>query len=340
MNATFHKKKFRSFRDKTMNTPRPSNHRVDIKQLIKFLFPPGLQHPLVAGRLIAFGMYGPLDDNLRLHSGEKGNHVVQSYELDTMCDQFEKEDIYQVYITGNRSLATLSAVEKGEMLVGANPRTKTTKGKLTAQCNNAEMPAFNEEQIVEIFRELDTDEDGLYSFHDMQQRVVAFREERIRMLRELDIHGKVKNPPSWIMIETDPQLKAAKMREKYSVAESEEMKRTRAIANRKLGGPGRGRALVSGFVDPPSMFIKNEGYTPNELAGETNKLLSTRVYKMANIGPDMNDPGLVQNIRLMRTSAGVARENVAPWDDTSCLRKTGKGSFVKCAKSSTSLHNN
>ena len=122
-----------------MNTPRPASSKVDIKQLIKFLFPPGLQHPLVAGRLIAFGMYGPLDDNLRLHSGEKGNHVVQSYELDTMCDQFEKEDIMQVYITGKRSLATLSAVEKSEMVVGANPKTKTTRGKLTAQCNNAEV---------------------------------------------------------------------------------------------------------------------------------------------------------------------------------------------------------
>jgi len=264
---------------------------------------------------------------------------TQSYELDTMCDQFEKEDIMQVYITGKRSLATLSAFEKSEMLVGANPRTKTTKGKLVAQCNNKEMPAFNEEQIVEIFAELDTDEDGHYTFHDMQQRIVAFREERIRMIRELDIHGKVKSPPSWIMIETDPQLKAAKMKEKYSVEESAEMKRTRAIANRKLGGPGRGRALVSNYVDPPTMFIRNEGYTPNELAGETNKLLSTRVYKMANIGPDMNDPGLVQNIRLMRTTAGKARENVAPWDDTSCVRKTGRGSYVRCAKSSTSKFN-
>lgn len=319
-----------------MNTPRPISQKVDINELVEFLLPPKLQHPLVAGRLIAFGMYGPLDENLCLHSGEKGNHIVQSYELDTMCDQFEKEDILQVYISLNRPLASLSAYEKSELLVGANPKTKTTKGKLSYQMNNAEMPAFNAEQIVEIFRDCEKDADGLYTFHDMQQRVVSFREERIRMMRELDIHGKVKNPPSWILIETDPQLKAAKLREKYSVEESDEMKRTRAVANRKLGGPGRGRSLVSTFVDPETMFIKNEGCTPNELAQATNKLLSTRVFKMSEIGPDMNNPGLVQNIRLMRSSAGVERKNVAPWDDTSCVRKQGRGSFVRCAKSSTS----
>ena len=248
-----------------MNTPRPKTAKVDLNRLLDFLFPPGLQHPLVAGRLVAFGMYGPLDDNLCLHSGEKGMHVVQPYELNCMCDQFEREDIMQVYISSNRPLASLSISEKAEMLEGANRYTKITKGKLQCQMNNKHMPAFNQEQIIELFRDLERDEDGLLNYHEMQRKIVLFRAERIRMLREIDIHGKIKDPqPSWIRIETDPQLKAKKMKEKYSVEVSEEMKRTRAIANRRLGGPGRGRPLVTKFVAPQTMFIKNEGFTPNE----------------------------------------------------------------------------
>ena len=240
-------------------------------------------------------------------------HVVQPFELDCMCDQFEKEDIMQVYISKSRPLASLSRVEKAEMLEGANRNTKTTKGKLASQMSNAQMPAFNQEQIVELFREVEKDEDGLMLFHEMQQQIVKFRYDRIKMLREMDIHGKIKEPPSWIMIETDPQQKAKKMKEKYSIGISEELKRTKSIANRKLGGPGRGRSLVTNYVAPPTMFIKNEGFTPNEAANNTTKLLSTRVYRLANLGPDINDAGLVQNVQLIRQPAGKARKDAAPW---------------------------
>lgn len=286
--------------------------RVNISELLAFLFPAGFQHPLVAGRLIAFGMYGPLDSKLQLCSGERGMHKVQGYELNAMCDQFEREDIIQVYISPSRPLATLSSVEKAEMLEGANRNTKTTRGRLSQQMNNPQMPAFTAEQVVELFASCPRAEDGTYTFHDMQARVVQFRADRIRMLREMDIHGKVKDPPQWIMIETDPQLKARDMRAKYAIEMDEGMKATQAVSKRKLGGPGKGKARVSHFVAPETMFIKNEGFTPNEAAGATNKLLSSRVYKMANMS-EMNDPGLVQNVQLMRQQAGRPRKEVAPW---------------------------
>jgi hypothetical protein len=304
-----------TYRDKFVNTNAalPKTSSVHIEELMRFLFPAGLQHPLVAGRLVAFGMYGPLDPQGNLSSGEKGMHKVQSYELDAMCDQFEREDITQVYIDRNRPLATLSFSEKAEMMEGANRATKTTRGKLSAQMNNSQMPAFTQEQIVELFASLPRGEDGGVSFHLMQERIVQFRADRIRMLREMDIHGKVKDPPSWIMIETDPQLKAKNMRAKYAIEMDEGMKKTGRVAHRKLGGPGLGRSLVSNFVAPPTMFIKNEGFTPNEAASFTNKMLSSRVYKMSNIGPEMNNPGLVQNVYLQRQSAGPERRDVAPW---------------------------
>jgi len=295
------------------NNPLPRSSKVLVSDLLEFLFPPGFQHPLVAGRLIAFGMYGPFDEQLRLSSGEKGMHKVQGYELDAMCDQFEREDIITVYISSNRPLAALSFEEKAEMLEGANRATKTTRGKLSQQMNNKQMPAFTREQIGELFSDLEEDEEGRKSFHEMQLRVVEFRADRIKMLREMDIHGKVKDPPSWILIETDPQLKAKTMRAKYAIEMDESTKKTGRVAKRKLGGPGLGRSLVSSYVAPPTMFIKGEGNTPNEAAAFTNRMLSSGVYKMSEIGPEMNNPGLTQNVFLERQTAGPARRDVAPW---------------------------
>ncbi len=40
-----------------------SRYKVNVDQLLRFLFPPNLQHPLTAGRLFAFGECGPLVRN-------------------------------------------------------------------------------------------------------------------------------------------------------------------------------------------------------------------------------------------------------------------------------------
>lgn len=66
---------------------------VDLEDLVQFIFPTSLQHPLSTGRLIAFGLYGPLDSDARLRAGHKGSHVVGRWELDSLCRQFEREDI-------------------------------------------------------------------------------------------------------------------------------------------------------------------------------------------------------------------------------------------------------
>lgn len=69
---------------------------VDVDELLKFIFPGELQHPLSTGRLYAFGLYGPLDENAKLRAGCHGRRIVSPWELDTMCLQFEREDILQV----------------------------------------------------------------------------------------------------------------------------------------------------------------------------------------------------------------------------------------------------
>lgn len=69
---------------------------VDINELLRFVFPRGLQHPLSTGRLYAFALYGPLDENAHLRAGLKGTRPVSPWELDTLCLQLEREDILQV----------------------------------------------------------------------------------------------------------------------------------------------------------------------------------------------------------------------------------------------------
>lgn len=77
--------------------------KVDVQQLLDFIFPKSLQHPLSTGRLFAFAMYGPLDLDANLRSGHNGHRVVSTWEIDTMCLQFEREDLLQVggHRTGN-----------------------------------------------------------------------------------------------------------------------------------------------------------------------------------------------------------------------------------------------
>lgn len=78
------------------NVDRKREGKVDVNELLDFIFPKSLQHPLSTGRLYAFGMYGPLDENANLRAGHNGKRVVSAWEIDTMCLQFEREDILQV----------------------------------------------------------------------------------------------------------------------------------------------------------------------------------------------------------------------------------------------------
>lgn len=78
------------------NATGKQDGKVDVQELLEFIFPKSLQHPLSTGRLYAFALYGPLDSNSELRSGYNGQRVVSTWEIDTMCLQFEREDILQV----------------------------------------------------------------------------------------------------------------------------------------------------------------------------------------------------------------------------------------------------
>lgn len=86
----------KSMDDQNQNGKVKDKGKVDVEELLDFIFPKSLQQPLSTGRLYAFGMYGPLDSNARLRAGHNGQRVVSAWEIDTMCLQFEREDILQV----------------------------------------------------------------------------------------------------------------------------------------------------------------------------------------------------------------------------------------------------
>ena len=75
-----------------------TSDKASLDDLIRFLFPENLQHPLVAGRLIVYGLYGPLDDNLQLRTGPMKRNIVSDWQLELMCIQVEREDILCVYL--------------------------------------------------------------------------------------------------------------------------------------------------------------------------------------------------------------------------------------------------
>ncbi|CAM9109049.1 unnamed protein product, partial [Hapterophycus canaliculatus] len=146
--------------------------RVDVNELLDFIFPKSLQHPLSTGRLYAFGMYGPLDSKSRLHAGRNGEHVLSTWEIDTMCLQFEKEDILQVYLSGGRPLFVLNDAQKQEVIAQADSHLKTAKGRgYRRQVTRAE--------VVQLLSELLRDSAGLVSFHDAQKLILGYRQEQI-----------------------------------------------------------------------------------------------------------------------------------------------------------------
>lgn len=124
---------------------------IGLDQLLSFLFPPHQQHADSAGRLFVFALYGPLDAKSRLHSGEKGRHVVTDGELATMSRRMEREDILAVY-----RMCSLSQEDEEQVVSQVDHVLKN-------------FPQYTPRDITAMFESLPRDADGKLSFHDMQQ---------------------------------------------------------------------------------------------------------------------------------------------------------------------------
>ena len=117
----------------------------DLNDLLNFVFPQNLQHPLAASRLFIFGLYGPLDKDGNLRSGIGGKHVVSEYELETMCEQVEREDLVQIYLHKRRDMGLLSTKEQDSLINQADAKLKKEKGR-------AMLPKLTRQDIINILQ--------------------------------------------------------------------------------------------------------------------------------------------------------------------------------------------
>jgi len=270
-----------------------SKFRIDLERLISFLFPSGYQHPLVAGRLIAFGFYGPLDDKLNLRSGRRGDRVVLDYELEEICLQLEREDIVSIYLHRKRDLGLLSSAEQESIIAQADAHLKRAKGK-------ASLPRLTKPDIYAIFKQLPRDSNGLLSFHEMQRTIETWRNERIKQYKLVFPEmGGGSGPPDTRPHKTGP-----------------------------WEHPPPFKGLVSAAIAPKTLFIKKRGLTNADVVEEQNKLLTKYAFQITTAG-ETADPGITQNVRLLRD----VEPSLGNYDPFLVDKKTGKRSKARWSSS-------
>lgn len=181
----------------------------ELSELLGFVFPAGLQHPLSTGRLYAFGLHGPLV-NGELRSGRKGSHVVARWELDAMCDEFEREDLLRVYVD-----ASLSRREQEEIIAQADVKNRNGKGL---------MPQLTKDQVRELLEPLEND--GTINFDEAQRTILRFRDDRLQRLKIT--YPDVKKPQKIVIKQPEKKKKFALS---PSVAPAEMFKKNAGLTN-------------------------------------------------------------------------------------------------------------
>ncbi|CAM9694874.1 unnamed protein product [Heterosigma akashiwo] len=306
-----------------------------------FLFPPGLQHPLSTGRLFAFGLYGPLDENSQLRSGHKGQHIVQRFELDAMCQRFEREIILQVYL-GSDSFELLSESEVEAVIAQADRRTKVAKGK-------AGMPQVSREEAAALFADLPRDADGRLSFHDMQRKIWGLRVARGFSRDSQAAVGSFQSSDRGIQTDSGAEIAAGGLGGNSAIggglgdmgaAVSDAGEPGSGGGGFKLMDAGRQAPVsakkkgLSRRVAPPEMFQKGTGFTEMEISSQVNQLLSKHAFRITDIEHG-NASELTQNVQLLREIREP--DDGRKWDSNSCLRGSNIGGHVKTAKSATTV---
>lgn len=115
---------------------------VEIDDLLSFVFPEHLQHPLTAGRLFSYSSYGPLDGLKKLRSGYKRMHILNDNELESMSLQFDRDDILSIYAADFQNLST---AEQSMIIGQSDPKFKSGKGKSI-------LPTLTRTDVIDILK--------------------------------------------------------------------------------------------------------------------------------------------------------------------------------------------
>lgn len=317
-----------SFHD-TADVPDDDKFKFYLEDLITFVFPSSHQHPLAAARLFAFGLYGPLDKNLHIRTGVKGQRILAEYELEEMCMQFEKEDILHIYSQRPRDVGLLTSTEAAMIVNQADAHLKREKGK-------AMLPRLNKSDIIEIFSDTKRDSFGRISFHEAQDVIVEFRKDRIKRYKLVFPNlTKKKNTSSEDKLSVAEGIRNVDKSEGFSSKTALRKKKTNRMTLK--GG------TVSEAVAPRTMFKSKEGQTNADLIQERTQYLSKHAFKVTNIDEKQSSE-IISNIRLLREAPPYCKDpyedskDRVSWNSTSQLTGTGLGSMVKSINSSTSYN--
>jgi hypothetical protein len=298
--------------------------QVRLDDILDFIFPSTLQHPLAAGRLFAYGLYGPLDEDKMLRTGFKGRHQLSVWELNEMCIQIEREDIISIYLHKKSDLGLLSSHEQESLVSQADAHLKKAKGR-------AMLPQITKQDIIQLFAEAPRDPRGLLSFHDLQKIIFDYRESRIANYKLVYPNLVTKQSNSASTLTLPPS-------------------RTRT---------GR----VSSSVAPPTMFQKMKGNTNPEIIKQvppflllsltrlisrpqSSTFLNKHSFKICNLNPQSvtEEYAISSNVRLLReveprcpdpyrTLDGQPTRST--WNDTCNVKGSQIGSLVKATPSSS-----
>lgn len=327
--------------------------RVNIDTLMTFIFDPSLQWPLAAGRLFAFALYGPLNIDGMLCTGPGGKHIVATWELDIMCMQIEKEDILQIYLHRGSDMSLLSSKEQEDIIAQADAHLKRAKGK-------AMLPRMTPPDVLGILEDLTRFPDGTVSFHEAQLEILKYRAERIKQYKLVYPTLTKKKKDTSAFATKDISATGATDGVAVGSATGEfsgsMTGNTEGISLSTTGGGGTkrrkprvGRGKVSEAVCPKTMFMSMKGANNCDIIETTNKYLHSHAYKISTLDT-ANSPSMTANVRLLReivplcsnpyVDKKTGKDTRGGWNDTSQMTKTGVGSMVNCAASTTTWKRN
>lgn len=144
---------------------RAGSAKVDIDELLTFLFPEAEQHSRSVGRLITVALYGPLRDG-KLYGGRACARALTPRELDAEIDTIERDDVLAVF-SGGGVLGDIDDVLRTARAYG-----------------DVELPRMSKAQVVALL-DAARDDDGSIRFHDLQKLVLDLRAARVRDMGSL-----------------------------------------------------------------------------------------------------------------------------------------------------------
>jgi hypothetical protein len=153
---------------------------ISIEEILDFVFPSQLQHPLACSRLIILAEYGPLV-NGEIMSGPARAHRVNTWEMDGMCMQIEREDLIRVYLHRKSDFGLLSRGMEESIIQQADSNLKKAHGKTI-------LPALSRGEVISLFRNLERNTNELLNFSDVQCVIFKYRDDRIKRYKQV-------NPP-------------------------------------------------------------------------------------------------------------------------------------------------